>query len=161
MCMAGSSSTSAPSSASASRSPDACADARVTTTRRPNSGRRSNQAISSRSETTAPITVITGAVSPSRATASASVDTVAATVRCRAYVPHCTAAAGVWGDMPPSTSAAAMRGSVFTPMYSTIVPPARASAAQSVCVSALAGSSWPVTNVTDVATPRCVTGIPA
>ena len=63
--------------------------------------------------------------------------------------------------MPPAMSAAAMRGSVFTPMYSTIVPPARASAAQSVCVSSFAGSSWPVTKVTDVAVPRCVTGMPA
>ena len=107
------------------------------------------------------MTVITGAPSPSRAIASARVLTVADTVRCRACVPHCTDAAGVSGGIPPATSAAAMRGSVLTPMYSTIVPPARASAAQSVCVSGLAGSSCPVTKVTEVATPRCVTGMPA
>ena len=89
------------------------------------------------------MTVITGAPSPSRSIASASVASVATTVRWRGYVPHCTAAAGVSGDIPPATSASAMRGSVFTPMYSTIVPPARASADQSVCVSSFAGSSWP------------------
>jgi hypothetical protein len=38
MRSAGSSRTSAPSADSASRNPVACADARVTTTRRPNSG---------------------------------------------------------------------------------------------------------------------------
>jgi hypothetical protein len=46
-------------------------------------------------------------------------------------------------------------------MYSTIVPPARASADQSTVSRSFCGSSCPVTNVTDVAVPRCVTGIPA
>ena len=41
------------------------------------------------------------------------------------------------------------------------MPPARARAAQSVSVVPLAGSSWPVTIVTWVLSPRCVTGIPA
>ena len=116
MRIADSSSTSAPSAARASRRPVACADARVTTTLRPNKGRWSNQAISWRSDTTLPMTVITGADSPARVIASASVATVASTVRWRACVPHCTAAAGMSGDMPPATSAVAMRGSDFTPM---------------------------------------------
>ena len=47
------------------------------------------------------------------------------------------------------------------PMRITSVPPARASAAQSVSVVPLAGSSWPVTTVTWVDRPRWVTGIPA
>ena len=41
------------------------------------------------------------------------------------------------------------------------MPPARASASQSVSVVPFAGSSWPVTIVTLVDTPRCVTGMPA
>ena len=41
------------------------------------------------------------------------------------------------------------------------MPPARASASQSVSVVPLAGSSWPVTTVTWVDSPRCVTGMPA
>ncbi len=47
------------------------------------------------------------------------------------------------------------------PINTTSVPPARASAAQSVSGPALVGSSWPVTIVTLVDNPRCVTGIPA
>ena len=41
------------------------------------------------------------------------------------------------------------------------MPPARASASQSVSVVPFAGSSWPVTIVTCVDRPRCVTGMPA
>ena len=47
------------------------------------------------------------------------------------------------------------------PMRITSVPPARASAGQSVSVLPLAGSSWPVTIVTWVLSPRWVTGMPA
>ena len=47
------------------------------------------------------------------------------------------------------------------PISTTSVPGTRASAAQSVCSEGLAGSSWPVTTVNEVATPRCVTGMPA
>ena len=47
------------------------------------------------------------------------------------------------------------------PMRMTSVPPARASASQSVSRVPLAGSSCPVTIVTLVETPRCVTGMPA
>ena len=133
----------------------------MTTIRLPKSGRLSNQAISSRSATTSPMIVMTGAESLSRATVSRSVASVAMTVRWCGCVPHCTTAAGVSPRIPPAMSASTIRGSVCTPMYSTIVPPARASAAQSVPLASRDGSSCPVTNVTDVATPRWVTGIPA
>ena len=97
------------------------------------------------------MTVITGAVEAlALRIASASVETSRVTVRWCGYVPHCTAAAGVSRDIPPAMSAAAMRGSVLTPMYSTIVPPARASADQSTVAASFPGSSCPVTNVTDV-----------
>ena len=46
-------------------------------------------------------------------------------------------------------------------MRITSVPPARASASQSVSTVSLAGSSWPVTTVKLVERPRWVTGIPA
>ena len=41
------------------------------------------------------------------------------------------------------------------------MPPARASASQSTSVRPFAGSSWPVTTVKWVDTPRWVTGMPA
>ena len=82
MRVAGISITCAPAAASRSLSDAACDRARVTTIRLPNSGRVSNQAISSRSATTSPIIVITGADSPScRNRRRASVASVAVTVR--------------------------------------------------------------------------------
>ena len=41
------------------------------------------------------------------------------------------------------------------------MPPARASASQSTSVRSFVGSSWPVTTVKCVDSPRCVTGMPA
>ena len=46
-------------------------------------------------------------------------------------------------------------------MRITSVPPARPSASQSTSVLPLVGSSWPVTTVKWVETPRWVTGMPA
>ena len=54
-----------------------------------------------------------------------------------------------------------MPGSAAQPISVTSVPPVLASAAQSVVVSPLLGSSLPVTIVTAVDTPRWVTGMPA
>jgi hypothetical protein len=70
----------------------------------------------SRSATTGPMTVITGAPTPAAAARPARVPNVATTVRWSGCVPHCTAAAGVSSGIPPAASASAMRGSVFTPM---------------------------------------------
>ena len=63
--IAGSSITSAPSSSSRARSSLACSRARVTTTRRPNSGRCSNHAKSSAA--TSPTTIALGASTPASA----------------------------------------------------------------------------------------------
>ena len=88
--MTGTSTTAAPSSRSRATSADAWARARVTTTVRPNSGRRSNQ--SSSWAATSPDDdhrrgrqLVVARASPS----------VARTVRCSGRVPHWTAAAGV------------------------------------------------------------------
>ncbi len=75
----GSSITSAPCSSRSAANSEACARARVTTIRRPKSGRRSNQLSFSRSATTRPITTITGGSSPADCAAAASVFTVAVT----------------------------------------------------------------------------------
>ena len=82
------------------------------------------------------------------------------TVRCSGRVPHVTAATGVAGSSPPAISRSAMAARVATPMSTTIVPPTRATASQSVSGVA-ARSSWPVTTVNEVARPRWVTGTPA
>ena len=100
------------------------------------------------------MTVITGAVMFCSSALAAMVSSVATTVRCLGCVPHWIAAAGISPGIPPSINASAMLARVFTPMYMTIVPPAFANADQFVWVPGLAGSSWPVTNVTDVARPR-------
>ena len=74
MRIAGSSSTVAPSATSRARSSLACSRARVTTTVRPNSGRRSNHEKSSAA--TSPTTIALGDSTP----ASAIVPSVARTV---------------------------------------------------------------------------------
>ena len=101
-------SRSRPRSRASVRSCDACSRARVTTIVRPKSGRRSNQRISSRRRTTSPTIAIDGAITFSRAAVSASVASVAVTVRWRGYVPHSMIAAGVFGERPPAMSAVAI-----------------------------------------------------
>jgi hypothetical protein len=76
-------------------------------------------------------------------------------------VPLRTAATGVSGERPPSISSCAMSPMRPAPIRITKVPPAAASAAQSTSVRSFAGSSWPVTTVKCVDTPRWVTGMPA
>src|SRR5256885_18047 len=85
--------TSAPLASSRSASAPACARGRVTTMRRPKSGRSSNHAIRSRSVTTLPTTTTPGASSPAARTRAASVPAVATTVACAPVVPPWTAAA--------------------------------------------------------------------
>ncbi len=155
IAIAGSSTTSAPSSSSSLRSSLACSRARVTTIVRPNSGRCSNHEKSNRA--TSPTTIADGDSTP----AVAMVPSVARVVRCSGRVPQRTAATGVSGARPPRTNASAMSAIRPAPMRITRVPPARASASQSVSVVPFAGSSWPVTIVTLVDAPRCVTGMPA
>ncbi len=153
--MAGSSITPAPSASRRDRNALACSRARVTTTRRPSKGRRSNHPRSSAA--TAPTTIADGDSIPAVATAPS----VVRTVRCSAVVPDRTAATGVVLASPPACRRAAMSAMWPTPIRITSVPPARASASQSTSLRPFAGSSCPVTIVTCVASPRCVTGMPA
>ena len=98
----GSSTTSAPSPSRRARSALACSRARVTTMRRPNSGRCSNQPRSSAA--TSPTTIALGASTPR----SAIVASVPRTVCCSGRVPHRTAATGVVGARPPSINSRAI-----------------------------------------------------
>ncbi len=152
--MAGTWTTSAPRRRRRCASDDACVRVRVTTTRRPNKGSRSNQPTSTAA--TEPTTMVDGAAS----SWSPSDARVARTVDCSGRVPHRTAAAGVSGWSPPAWSAAAIFGQRPTPISTTIVPPRRAAAAQSMEVS-FVGSSWPVITVNDVEEGSSDTGMPA
>ena len=95
IAIAGSSTTSAPSSSSSVRSSLACSRARVTTIVRPKSGRCSNQEKSRAA--TSPTTIADGASTPT----VAIVASVARVVRCSGRVPQRTAATGVSGARPP------------------------------------------------------------
>ena len=88
------------------------------------------------------------------------VASVPRTVRCAGLVPQRTATTGVDGSMPPACRRSAIAPRVATPMSTTTVPPRRSPASQSVPEVAH-GSSWPVTTVKEVASPRWVTGTPA
>ena len=91
------SSTSAPRSRSRATRPLACARARVTTMRRPCSGRLSAQASSSRSAATGPMTVTAGEPMPAASTTVAIVASVPEALRCAAVVPDCGHAHGRCG----------------------------------------------------------------
>jgi hypothetical protein len=92
--------------------------------------------------------------------AAPSPASVVRTVRCSGRVPHRTTATGVAPARPAAMRRSAMAALVATPMRMTTVPPTRATASQSVPVEAQ-GSSWPVTTVKEVDSPRWVTGTPA
>ena len=70
-------------------------------------------------------------------------------------------ATGVSPGRPPSRSSAATSARVAAPMRMTSVPPARASEAQSTAAVPERSPTRPVTTVTEVDSPRWVTGIPA
>ena len=153
--------TFAPRSVSRRVSPSACARARVTATTRPASGSRSAQPIASRTATISPITVTAGARTLAASATSAIVARVPVVTRCVGSVPRSTMPTGVSAGRPPAIKASAIRPRRPTPIKTTSVPPAFASAAQSVWVSGLSGFSCPVTIVTCVDRPRCVIGKPA
>ena len=159
--IAGSSTASAPIPVSNSINRDAWVRERVTSARLPQSGRRSNQPISSRNPATSPITTITGAPMPACRPRSTILARLPVTVRWRLQVPHCTNATGVSADIPLAFSVSTIPGRVAQPINATRVPPVLARAAQSVLVWPLVGSSLPVTMVTEVEMPRWVTGMPA
>ena len=121
--MAGSSTTSAPSSRSRAVKVPARRRGRVTKNRLPKRGRRSAQAKGSDSRQTPPTTITDGA-SRSRA-ASGRVSRVATTRLCPAVVPRWRAAAGMSGAIPASISPRHSAGRAPTPMRNTRVPPMR------------------------------------
>ena len=112
------------------------------------------------SAATGPTTITAG---ESRSTAARPASVVR-TTRWAAVVARAMTAAGVSGDRPPAMSASAIAARVDMPMRITRVPPARASASQSGAPAPSPPSApptRPVTTVTDEATPRWVTGMPA
>ena len=161
MRIAGASTTSAPSARSRAASALACARARVTTTLRPLSGRRSNQASSSRSAATGPTIVTAGARMPARRPRRGARAWCAAS-RWPGSVPSCTIAAGSSRGAPVGDELLGdprqLRGRPCRRRASRETRPARPSRSP---VSGFAGSSWPVTNATALAAPRNVTGMPA
>jgi hypothetical protein len=116
MRIAGVSTTAAPRSVRRAARPLACARARVTTTLRPNSGRRSSHSSSSRSRATEPTSVIAGGPMPACTTRSAMSASVPLTARWPGKVPRSTTATGSVGGRPPSIRRDAMRERFFTPM---------------------------------------------
>ena len=142
------SSTSAPRSRRRATSPLACARARVTTMRRPCSGRASAHASSSRKAATAPITVTAGEPIPAASTAPAIVASVPDALRCAAVVPDCVTQTGVSGSLPAAIRVSATAPRRATPMSTTSVPGSVASAAQSTSACAFPGCSCAVTMVT-------------
>ena len=77
----------------------------------------------------------------------------------RSVAPQRTTATGVDGGRPWAISRSAMRGSALTPMRTTSVSTPMARRSHSTRDDPHA--SWPVTTANEVATPRCVTGMPA
>ena len=155
MAMTGTSTGSAPSRPRARLSSEAWVRVRVTTIRRPSSGRSSNHRSSV--PATRPTTITDGDSSGW----SPRVARVARVVTWSGRVPHRMAAAGVSGGSPPASSRSAIRGQRATPMSTTRVPPRRAAASQSMVPSPADGSSWPVMTVKAVDEKRWVTGMPA
>ena len=86
---------------------------------------------------------------------------VPTTERWRGPVPHSTSAAGVPLGSPSALSLETIDSNERHPISTTSVPFVRARADQSTFAPGLSGDSEPVTKVTDEATPRCVTGMPA
>ncbi len=158
--VSGSSTVDAPVRSSASTRPTARVPARVTTMVRPVSARPPTAAGDScANPATGPTTMTAG---DSRSTAARPLSVVCTTCWA-AVVARATTAAGVSGARPPAISASAMAARVDMPMRITRVPPARASASQSGAPASAPGAppTRPVTTVTDEATPRWVTGMPA
>ena len=161
MRMVGISTTCAPRLSSSLVSAPAWTRDLVTRTRLPKSGRLSNQRRSSLSAATSPKTATTGGPRPRARPFSITSARVPATVRWRGPVPHSTRAAGVWPGSPSSLSLATTDSRERHPISTTSVPLVRARADQSTSVPGLSGDSEPVTKVTDEATSRWVTGMPA
>ena len=145
--MVGTSRTSAPRSSSWPASWLACSRVRVTTMRRPNNERRSNQFNFERNLTTSPITATAGADSFASAASPAMVASVPSRDCCRPSVPQRTIATGVSGDMPWATSCSAIGPMRSAPIITTLVPGVRAICRQSTLLAYFFESSCPVITV--------------
>ena len=161
MRMVGTSTTSAPRPSRSLDSAPAWTRDLVTRTRLPKSGRLSNQRMSFLSAATPPNTATTGGPRPRARPFSMMSTSVPTTERWRGPVPHSTRAAGVSSGSPSEFSLATTDSNERHPIKTTSVPFVRARADQSTSAPGLSGDSEPVTNVTEEATPRCVTGMPA
>ena len=82
------------------------------------------------------------------------------TARWAGVVPHSTTATGVSARPAAGIRRPAMLARVAMPMRMTSVPPARASDSQSTPPGAVSSPTWPVTTVTELDSPRWVTGTP-
>ena len=125
--MVGSSMTSAPRSRRRLLRSPACSRVRVTTIRRPNNGRVSNQLIFDRSFTTSPITATAGDANFSRSAMPAMVASVPTIVRCEPVVAQRVSAIGVSAAAPFSTNDWQISRNRATPIRNTLVPGAFAS----------------------------------
>lgn len=85
---------------------------------------------------------------------------IALTVLCWGVVPLSTAAAGVSGGRPWCINLRARDGRVDRPMYTTKVESGSAAFSATNKGSVPPFLEWPVRNLTLVATPLCVKGIP-
>ena len=157
----GSSTASAPCAVSKALSVPACVRERVTSTRLPKSGVRSNQRRAGLRAAVPPMTVTTGDVIPASLPLCTMSASVPLTERWFGSVPHWVTVAGVSGERPSTSSVRTIAGRLCHPISTTSVPPTFASAFQSTWGSGLAGSSEPVTTVNAAAMSRCVTGTPA
>jgi len=141
MAMVGNSRQCAPSSLRMALNSLACSRARVTTMRRPNSGRASNQLSSPRSRTTSPTTVMAGGLRFAAATLAAISRRVPMTVCCSGVVPQRITATGVSPDRPCSISMPQISGRFLTPMKNTRVPTPVASRSQVILEAVLSSRS--------------------
>jgi len=131
----------APRRLSSATRPEAWARARVITIFFPNKGFLSNQASSSRNETTCPTTMMAGDFNPAFSTASTIVSRVPVTVCWRVVVPQRTRATGVSGGLPCSISFVAILDKFLTPIRKTRVASDFANMSHCIRDSFLSGRS--------------------
>ncbi len=133
----------------------------MTTIRRPNRERFSNHASASCRPTTGPTIVVTGDTMRSRRATSATVSSVATTVRWPGVVPRSTRATGSSRGRPYRIKRAAMSAKEDAPIRRTKVSAPCARAENRSSEPGRGDASCPVMTANDDANPPCVTGIPA
>jgi len=111
--------------------------------------------------TTFPIIIRVGETRSAEWTSSTRSFNVANTIRCWGVVPRSTATAGVFGGRPCFINFGARDGSVDRPIYTTKVVSGSAAFSATNRGSVPPFLECPVKNLTLVATPRWVSGIPS